>query len=326
MLKDLKSSNTGETINPNIVSENIPSGAVTTEKLNNGAVTTNKLADGGVTTGKLADASITTAKLKDSAVTSGKINDGAVNYDKLATALKNLINGKASQTDLEALQNALTLHTGNTSNPHNVTKAQVGLENVDNTSDANKPISNATQQALNGKASLSGNNNFSGQNTFSGGSRSVRLEAPSDLYFTDSEKDFEDYMGEKQDELISGTNIKTINNESILGSGNINISGGGATLYLHKIYIVLDDDGDNYYIYISPITSTKSTAYTASELFALFGTTYYPATTDTDGCEKVVGCAFNSVTTFTTLSIATQGNIQSAVRNITSITDNVIQL
>lgn len=31
----------------------------------------------------------------------------------------------------------------------------------------------------------------------------------------------------KQDTLVSGTNIKTINNESILGSGNIDIQGGG---------------------------------------------------------------------------------------------------
>lgn len=31
----------------------------------------------------------------------------------------------------------------------------------------------------------------------------------------------------KQDALVSGTNIKTINNESILGSGNITIQGGG---------------------------------------------------------------------------------------------------
>lgn len=30
----------------------------------------------------------------------------------------------------------------------------------------------------------------------------------------------------KQDTLVSGTNIKTINNTSILGSGNISISGG----------------------------------------------------------------------------------------------------
>jgi hypothetical protein len=39
-------------------------------------------------------------------------------------------------------------HFNNTSNPHSVTKAQIGLSNVDNTSDANKPISSATQSAL----------------------------------------------------------------------------------------------------------------------------------------------------------------------------------
>lgn len=33
----------------------------------------------------------------------------------------------------------------------------------------------------------------------------------------------------KQEKLTSGVNIKTINNQSILGSGNINISGGGGT-------------------------------------------------------------------------------------------------
>lgn len=39
-------------------------------------------------------------------------------------------------------------------NPHHVTKAEVGLDNVDNTSDLNKPISTATQTALDGKADL----------------------------------------------------------------------------------------------------------------------------------------------------------------------------
>lgn len=42
-------------------------------------------------------------------------------------------------------------HISDTDNPHNVTKTQVGLGNVDNTNDLNKPISNATQTALNGK-------------------------------------------------------------------------------------------------------------------------------------------------------------------------------
>ena len=41
-----------------------------------------------------------------------------------------------------------------TGNPHNVTKANVGLGNVDNTSDANKPVSTAQQTALNAKASI----------------------------------------------------------------------------------------------------------------------------------------------------------------------------
>lgn len=48
----------------------------------------------------------------------------------------------------------LTAHVGDTANPHGVTKSQVGLANVDNTSDANKPISTATQTALNLKANL----------------------------------------------------------------------------------------------------------------------------------------------------------------------------
>ena len=42
-------------------------------------------------------------------------------------------------------------HISSIANPHNTTKAQVGLGNVDNTSDLNKPISTATQIALNGK-------------------------------------------------------------------------------------------------------------------------------------------------------------------------------
>src|SRR5699024_10997237 len=45
----------------------------------------------------------------------------------------------------------LESHTENTSNPHNVTKAQVGLGNVDNTSELNKPNTTLTQQALNNK-------------------------------------------------------------------------------------------------------------------------------------------------------------------------------
>lgn len=42
----------------------------------------------------------------------------------------------------------LTSHTGNTSNPHGVTKVQVGLGDVDNTSDVDKPVSTAQASAI----------------------------------------------------------------------------------------------------------------------------------------------------------------------------------
>lgn len=45
----------------------------------------------------------------------------------------------------------ISSHISNKSNPHGVTKAQIGLENVDNTNDLSKPISTATQTALNEK-------------------------------------------------------------------------------------------------------------------------------------------------------------------------------
>lgn len=50
-----------------------------------------------------------------------------------------------------ASSGVVTAHIANTSNPHSVTKAQVGLGNADNTSDASKPISTATQTALDAK-------------------------------------------------------------------------------------------------------------------------------------------------------------------------------
>lgn len=48
----------------------------------------------------------------------------------------------------------LTAHINNKTNPHSVTKEQVGLSNVDNTSDINKPISTATQNALDLKQNI----------------------------------------------------------------------------------------------------------------------------------------------------------------------------
>lgn len=49
--------------------------------------------------------------------------------------------------------NAISDHASSTSNPHSVTKTQVGLGNCDNTSDVNKPVSTAQQEAISAEAS-----------------------------------------------------------------------------------------------------------------------------------------------------------------------------
>jgi hypothetical protein len=91
-------------------------------------------------------------------------------------------NGNTSTIDYaDALAiNATAAHIADTSIHFlktDVTKTDVGLGNVDNTSDLDKPVSTATQTALNGK----------------------------------------------QATLVSGTNIQSINNVSILTTGNINL-------------------------------------------------------------------------------------------------------
>lgn len=80
----------------------------------------------------------------------------------MSSADKTKLNGLKDQagitSDIDAVQTNLETHINNKSNPHEVNKAQVGLGNVDNTSDANKPISTATQNALNSKFNASDGN------------------------------------------------------------------------------------------------------------------------------------------------------------------------
>lgn len=58
------------------------------------------------------------------------------------------------------------------------------------------------------------------------------LQSVPEQYITDTELEAKGYLTEhqdisgKQDILVSGVNIKTVNGKSLLGSGNIQISGG----------------------------------------------------------------------------------------------------
>jgi hypothetical protein len=58
-------------------------------------------------------------------------------------------------SNYNALNNAITTHVGDLNNPHAVSKIHIGLSNVNNTSDLDKPVSTATQSALNSKVDIS---------------------------------------------------------------------------------------------------------------------------------------------------------------------------
>lgn len=85
---------------------------------------------------------------------------------------------QAKKSEVVTVDGKVDTHVARIDNPHAVTKDQVGLGNVDNTSDVNKPISTSTQNVLD----------------------------------------------QKQNVLVSGTNIKTIEGQSIVGPGNIDLS------------------------------------------------------------------------------------------------------
>lgn len=82
----------------------------------------------------------------------------------MSSADKTKLNGLKDQAsitaDIDAVQTNLETHINNKTNPHEVTKAQVGLGNVDNTADTDKPISTATQTALDAKFSLTEGNSL----------------------------------------------------------------------------------------------------------------------------------------------------------------------
>lgn len=91
-------------------------------------------------------------------ITSATTSQAGLMSSSDKTKLDRLKDQAGITSDINAVQTNLETHINNKSNPHEVTKDQVGLGNVDNTSDANKPISNATQTALNGKFSATDGN------------------------------------------------------------------------------------------------------------------------------------------------------------------------
>ena len=79
-----------------------------------------------------------------------EITDRTNAINALRTELKTYVDDLIADTgsDVTALETKVNNHIANKSNPHTVTKTQVGLGNVNNTSDANKPVSTAQATAI----------------------------------------------------------------------------------------------------------------------------------------------------------------------------------
>ena len=79
-----------------------------------------------------------------------EITDRTNAINSLRTELKTYVDGLIADkgSDITALETKVNNHIANKSNPHTVTKAQVGLGNVNNTSDADKPVSTAQAAAI----------------------------------------------------------------------------------------------------------------------------------------------------------------------------------
>ena len=129
-------------------------------------------------------------------------------------------------------------------------KTSLALNNVDNTSDANKPVSSAQQTALDAK--VTGNTAITGatktkvtydaKGLVTAGADATTADiadSTNKRYVTDAQlvvvgntsgtntgdnatnSQYSGLAASKQDTLVSATNIKTINSTSVLGSGNI---------------------------------------------------------------------------------------------------------
>jgi len=110
----------------------------------------------------------------------------------LATKQATLVSG----TNIKTIETQTLLGSGNI----DLVKTDVGLSNVDNTSDANKPVSTAQQTAIDAKVE----NNLTASTTVAPSKTAVNTA-----------------LAGKQNTLVSGTNIKTVGGNSLLGSGDV---------------------------------------------------------------------------------------------------------
>jgi hypothetical protein len=163
---------------PNLATSKITSGVFSSPRLPNrtaGDITTGVFhADripNNLPTSKINSGVFDSPRIPRLSIHAVKITEGTIDDARIPSSI--------------ARDSELSAHTNSTSNPHSVTKAQVGLGSVDNTSDQDKPISTSQQTALDAKAPTA-NPTFTG--TVSGvtkamvGLSQVSNQSPAELF------------------------------------------------------------------------------------------------------------------------------------------------
>lgn len=171
--------------------------------------------------------------------------------------------------DIDSVDSKIDNHIKDKLNPHSVTKSQIGLGNVNNTSDVNKPISTATQNALNNKV-----DKVTGKGL--------------------STNDFTDTLKTKLDGLENYT--LPIATSTVLGGIKTNYTSNG------KYYKVSVNTSGNAYVYV-PWSDTN--------------TTYSNATTSSDGLmssgDKTKLDSLSNVTVDSAMSSSSTNPVQNKV-------------
>lgn len=98
-------------------------------------------------------------------------------------------------------------------------------------------------------------------------------------------------LNSKQDTLVSGTNIKTIGGQSLLGSGNITIPGIDSHLYSCKIVQDVSNGRAVANFIFSSAVDQANAMLTVSQFYNKFGNTYVSASGSLTGIDNTVKLA-----------------------------------
>lgn len=161
-----------------------------------------------------------TGNIEDQTDLQDILTDLQSNIDDVADDLSiETDNRQSADTDLQdnidTVDGKIDTHIADKINPHEVTKTQVGLGNVDNTSDLNKPISTATQTALNGKQNTINDLSEIRSNASNGQSAYNTIQNYGDIVTYDASSFATSTQGSKADTALQpNDNISELNNDA----------------------------------------------------------------------------------------------------------------